>query len=72
MIVAEHVPAKKTGETVVDPSHLEAIWKLSLENTSAPPPRWQLTSSQQVIATPALHAALPGFDTSNLSLDPLQ
>jgi hypothetical protein len=28
------------------------MWKLSLKNTSAPPPRWQLTFSQQVAATP--------------------
>jgi transposase len=52
MIVAEHIPAKKIGDTVVDPAHLEAMWKLSLKSTSAPPPRWQLTFSQQVTATP--------------------
>jgi transposase len=52
MIVAEHVHAKKAGDTVADPTHLEALWKLSLKNTSAPPPRWQLTFSQQVETTP--------------------
>jgi transposase len=52
MIVAEHIPARKIGDTVVDPAHLEAMWRLSLKNTSAPPPRWQLTFSQQVAATP--------------------
>ncbi|HEU5400121.1 MAG TPA: IS21 family transposase [Terriglobales bacterium] len=52
MIVAEHVAAKKPGDTVVDPAHLEAMWKLSLKTTAAPPPRWQLTFSQQVAATP--------------------
>jgi len=52
MIVAEHLAAKKTGDTVVDPAHLEAMWKLSLKTTSPPPPRWQLTFSQQVAATP--------------------
>jgi hypothetical protein len=52
MIVAEHIPAKKTGATVADAAHLEAMWKLSLKNASLPPPRWQLTFSQQVAATP--------------------
>jgi len=52
MIVAEHTPAQKTGASVADPAHIEALWKLSLKNTHTPPPRWQLTFSQQVAATP--------------------
>jgi len=51
MIVAEHVPATKAGSTVADPSHVAALWKLSLQNTKAPPPRWQLTFDPQVQAT---------------------
>ena len=48
MIVAEHMPAPKAGASVADPAHIEALWKLSLKNTVAPPPRWQLSFQQQV------------------------
>lgn len=54
MIVAEHRPAAKAGSTIADPIHLAALWKLSLQNTQAPPPRWQLTFDQQVARTPLL------------------
>jgi hypothetical protein len=52
MIVAEHASAQKAGETIADPAHLEAMWKLSLKHTHTPPPRWQLTFHQQVETTP--------------------
>lgn len=52
MIVAEHRLAQKAGDTVADPAHIEALWKLSLNNTVTPPPRWQLTFQSQVAATP--------------------
>ena len=52
MIVAEHAPAQKEGASVADPAHIEALWKLSLKKNQTPPPRWQLTFSQQVQATP--------------------
>ena len=52
MIVAEHAPAQKAGASVADPAHIEALWKLSLKNTAAPPPRWQLSFHQQVEAAP--------------------
>jgi len=52
MIVAEHRLAQKAGDTVADPAHIEALWKLSLNNTAIPPPRWQLTFHSQVAATP--------------------
>lgn len=52
MIVAEHRLAQKAGDTVADPVHIEALWKLSLNNTVTPPPRWQLTFQSQVAATP--------------------
>jgi len=52
MIVAEHLPASKTGSTVADSLHLEALWKLSLRNTKTPPPRWQLTFDQPVETAP--------------------
>ncbi len=52
MIVAEHVPAQKAGDSVADPVHVAALWKLSLKNTHTPPPCWQLTFNQQVEAAP--------------------
>jgi transposase len=52
MIVAEHAPAQKAGASVADPAHIEALWKLSLNNTAPPPPRWQLNFHQQVEAAP--------------------
>jgi hypothetical protein len=57
MIVAEHLPAQKAGDVVADPAHIEAMWKLSLKNTSAPPPRWQLSFSVSVSSRPCGHAA---------------
>lgn len=52
LIVAEHVPALKPGSTVADPAHLASLWKLSLQKTQVPPPRWQLTLQQDVARTP--------------------
>lgn len=52
LIVAEHRPAQKAGETVADPAHVAALWKLSLHQGKTPPPRWQLTFDQQVATTP--------------------
>ena len=52
LILAEHTPALKAGETVADPTHVAALWKLSLHQAKTPPPRWQLTFDQQVEATP--------------------
>lgn len=52
MIVAEHLPAAKAGSAVADPEHIAALWKLSLQNTKLPPPRWQLTFDPQVQTTP--------------------
>lgn len=52
LILAEHKPAQKAGETVADPTHVAALWKLSLHQAKTPPPRWQLTFDQQVEATP--------------------
>jgi len=52
MIVAEHRAANQAGSAVADPAHLADMWKLSLQRTSAPPPRWQLTFDAQVQSTP--------------------
>jgi hypothetical protein len=51
MIVAEHIPARKKGSTVANPAHIEALWKLSLNNSQKPVPHWQLSFDQQVAAT---------------------
>jgi transposase len=48
LILAEHRPAQKAGETVADRAHVAALWKLSLHQAKTPPPRWQLTFDQQV------------------------
>jgi transposase len=55
MIVAEHQVASKPGATIADPNHVAALWKLSLQKTKAPLPRWQLTFDQQV-QNASLHA----------------
>lgn len=52
MIVAEHAPATRPGASVADSEHIAALWKLSLNQTQAPPPNWQLTFQQQVDTTP--------------------
>jgi len=52
MIVAEHLSAQKTGSIIADPVHVAALWKLSLQKTKVPPPRWQLTLDPQVQTTP--------------------
>jgi len=52
MIVAEHAVAQKAGSTIADPAHVAALWKLSLQQTKTPPPRWQLTFDQPVQSTP--------------------
>jgi transposase len=48
MIVAEHVLARKAGSTVAEPLHIQALWKLSLEKTKTPVPRWQLSFKDEV------------------------
>ncbi len=48
MIVAEHALARKAGSTLADPLHVQALWKLSLQNARTPVPRWQLTFKESV------------------------
>jgi transposase len=53
MIVAEHAAAERPGSCVAERSHLEAMWKLSVQRPkSTPPPRWQLTFDAAVQTTP--------------------
>jgi transposase len=50
MIVAEHAVAPKPGSTVADPLHVQALWRLSLQKSRTPVPRWQLTFKEDVQA----------------------
>jgi transposase len=52
MIVAEHALAGKAGQSVADPLHVQALWRLSLQKTKLPVPRWQLTFQEQVQTAP--------------------
>jgi hypothetical protein len=52
MIVAEHSLAGKAGQSVADPLHVQALWRLSLQKTKQPVPRWQLTFQEQVQTAP--------------------
>jgi transposase len=52
MIVAEHALASKTGATVADPLHVQALWKLSLQKSRTPVPRWQLSFNEGVEKAP--------------------
>jgi hypothetical protein len=52
MIVAEHALSAKAGATVADALHVQALWKLSLQKTKLPVPRWQLTFKEEVQTTP--------------------
>jgi transposase len=53
LIVAEHAVALKPGSSVADPTHLEALWKLTLQRQAEPLPSWKLTF-QDSVATPSL------------------
>lgn len=52
MIVAEHALAADSGATVADLLHVQALWKLSLQKSRTPVPRWQLTFKEEVQAAP--------------------
>jgi len=53
LIVAEHPLAKRKGECITNPAHLEALWKLSLaHNPPAPAAHYNLTFSEAVMVRP--------------------
>ena len=66
LIIAEHAAAPRPGSYVGDPAHLQALWQLSLQRSTASLgeslPHWQLTF-QDAVAT----VDLSRYDT----LDPL-
>jgi transposase len=52
MIVAEHALASAAGQSVADPLHVRALWRLSLQKSKLPVPRWQLNFQEQVQTAP--------------------
>jgi len=52
MIVAEHALSPEAGATMADPLHVQALWRLSLQKTRLPVPRWQLTFKEEIQTTP--------------------
>lgn len=52
VIIADHARATRRGSWVTQAQHLEAIWKLSLQNPASPVPHWKLTFEERVAVTP--------------------
>ncbi len=53
LIIAEHPVATREHSSVVAPDHAAALWKSSLEQTTAPPPPpWNIRFSQEVVTRP--------------------
>jgi transposase len=59
LILTEHAPAPHPGACMVHREHVEALWKLTLGDRSAPSPAppWQLTFAEGVATTPLAHYA---------------
>lgn len=52
LIIAEHQRSARPHSSVIASEHLNALWRMSLKQPAPPAPRWQLTFSDQVAATP--------------------
>jgi len=53
LIIAEHAPAPRPGACMAQKEHVEALWRLSLQRTSAPPaPSWHIGFREPVATTP--------------------
>lgn len=53
LIIAEHAPAPRPGACMTHKEHVEALWRLSLQRTSAPPaPHWHIGFREAVATTP--------------------
>ncbi|HWE93075.1 MAG TPA: IS21 family transposase [Tepidisphaeraceae bacterium] len=52
VIVAEHPPASRPGESVAQKAHLDELWKLAMQRTPTPLPDWKLTFDHAVAVTP--------------------
>lgn len=54
LVIAEHAPAPRPGACMTQKEHVEALWRLSLKRTSAPPaPSWHI-GFREPVATTAL------------------
>lgn len=53
LVIAEHAPAPRPGACMTQKQHVEALWRLSLQRTSAPPaPSWHIGFREPVATTP--------------------
>jgi transposase len=53
LVIAEHTPAPRAGACMTHKEHVEALWRLSLKRTSAPPaPSWHIGFREPVATTP--------------------
>lgn len=53
LVIAEHTPAPRPGACMTQKEHVEALWRLSLRRTSAPPaPSWHIGYREPVATTP--------------------
>jgi transposase len=52
LIIAEHEEAVKPRSSVVLPEHAAALWKMSLQRETSPPPSWQMRFTQEVASRP--------------------
>lgn len=53
LIIAEHSLAPRPGACMTQKEHVEALWRLSLQRTSAPPaPSWHIGFREPVAITP--------------------
>lgn len=48
LIIAEHVAATKRGLKVADEKHIAELWKLSLQQSSKPVPKWEVRFTNTV------------------------
>lgn len=53
LVIAEHAPAPRPGACMTHKEHVEALWRLSLRRTDAPPaPHWHIGFHEPVATTP--------------------
>lgn len=53
LVIAEHSPAPRPGACMTQKEHVEALWRLSLRRTIAPPaPSWHIGLREPVAVTP--------------------
>jgi len=52
LIIAEHEEAAKPRSSMVSPEHAAALWKMSLQRETSPPPSWQMRFTQEVASRP--------------------